>query len=324
MDNEDRSGQQQPPGEDGPQEHATLGADEGGSSQPRQARPKGWQRTGVRAVAFVGAAAIATGIGFGAASLARGSSKSATVSAAIPSPLRGNGAFVEDDNLTAQDNQDNILTSTASGLVHIISGGTATGVGVVLTPSGKVLTTGQALRGASKVTAKYVITGATFGVKVIGTDPAADLALLQLKGGGKAFPTVTVGNSANLAASTDSSKQFSWHLPGEVTDTAVGSTGTGDAMTLDVGTLTGLNATTTAGGNKLTGLLESRLQAADQAAGGPLVDLSGQVIGVDVAGSGHGLAINGFAIPINQALAIAKQIDTRQQHHQRQRPGPGR
>ena len=47
----------------------------------------------------------------------------------------------------------------------------------------------------------------------------------------------------------------------------------------------------------------------------PRLQQPGEVIGVDVAGSGHGLAINGFAIPINQALAIAKQIDTRQQHH---------
>lgn len=44
------------------------------------------------------------------------------------------------------------------------------------------------------------------------------------------------------------------------------------------------------------------------AIGGPLVNLNGQVVGIIVGGSGTGLHIVGYAIPINTALAVATQI----------------
>jgi len=44
------------------------------------------------------------------------------------------------------------------------------------------------------------------------------------------------------------------------------------------------------------------------AIGGPLVNLNGRVIGITVGGSGSGLQIMGYAIPINTALAIATRI----------------
>ena len=45
------------------------------------------------------------------------------------------------------------------------------------------------------------------------------------------------------------------------------------------------------------------------------MNLTGQVIGITVAGGGAGLKINGYAMPINQALAIASQIDARAARH---------
>jgi S1-C subfamily serine protease len=42
--------------------------------------------------------------------------------------------------------------------------------------------------------------------------------------------------------------------------------------------------------------------------GGPLVDLNGKVIGITIGGSGSGLDVTGYAIPINTALAYAQQI----------------
>jgi S1-C subfamily serine protease len=55
--------------------------------------------------------------------------------------------------------------------------------------------------------------------------------------------------------------------------------------------------------------MESVLQSAmSWAIGGPLVDLSGRVIGITVGAGGAGLHIIGYAIPINTALAVATQI----------------
>ena len=219
--------------------------------------------------------------------------------------------FVEDDNLTAQDNQSNILTSTTPGLVHILSGGTAAGIGLVLTPSGKVLTSVAAVRGHAKLQVKYVASGAVFSARVIGTDPASGFALVQMAGpADRAFAVAQMGNSATIVDGAYDSKQFSFHMAGEVIDTAVGTSGTGDNMTIDVGTLVSLDATTTVGGKSQTGLLESVLQSMPATGiGGPLVDLDGQVIGITVAASGSGMHINGYAIPINTALADAAKID---------------
>ena len=70
---------------------------------------------------------------------------------------------------------------------------------MVLTPSGKVLTTYQPARGTASLTAQYIVSGMTFKATVIGTDAADGLALLQLEGGdGRAFSTVQVGNSATI------------------------------------------------------------------------------------------------------------------------------
>jgi S1-C subfamily serine protease len=263
-----------------------------------------------RIAAYVAAAALALGAGFGLTKLVD-PSHAASVSSYLPSPAKSVSAFVEDDNGTGQDNESNIFAATAPGLVHVISGGKAVGIGLVLTASGKVLTTYQPSGGAGGLSAKYVLSGQTFQATVLGTDAAAGLALLQMQGGhGRAFSTVTVGNSDTLVASTYAAKQLSYHIPGEVFDTAVGTTGTKDAVVIDTGLLTGLNQTVAVDGKTRAGLMKSRLQSVSVSEiGGPLVDLTGQVIGITVAGGGTGLKINSYAMPINQALAIARQID---------------
>jgi S1-C subfamily serine protease len=229
---------------------------------------------------------------------------------AIPHPATGKDAFIEDDDGTAQDNQENILQATAPGMVHVLSGGTSVGIGLVLTESGKVLTTYQPAAGAAHLAAEYVLSRETFKATVIGTDPATGLVLLQLEGGdGRPFSTVSVGNSATLVTSAKDSRESSYHVPGQVYDTAVGTTGRQDALTIDVGTLATLNTTVSVGRTTRSGLMASVLQSAQTSAiGGPLVNLNGQVIGIIVGGSGSGLQIIGYAIPINTALAVATQI----------------
>jgi S1-C subfamily serine protease len=99
-------------------------------------------------------------------------------------------------------------------------------------------------------------------------------------------------------------------VPGQVYDTAVGTTGTQAALSIDVGTLATLNTTVTVGRTTRSGLMASVLQSdMPSAIGGPLVDLNGRVIGITIGGSGSGLDIIGYAIPVNTALAVATQID---------------
>jgi len=269
----------------------------------------------VRLVACAAAGLLALGVGFGLTRLVH-PPRVPPPSSVIPAPAKSGGVFTEDDDETGQDSETNIFQATVPGLVHIMSGGKSVGTGLVLTPSGKVLTTYQPSGGTGNLSARYVLSGATFEATVLGADPAAGLALLQMAGGhGRAFSTLQVGNSDLLVANANAARQLSYHLPGQVMDTAVGTTGTRDAVIIDTGLLIALNQTFTVNGTTRTGLLQSRLQSSsDDELGGPLVNLNGQVIGITMGGDGTGLTINGYAMPINQALAIARQIDARARH----------
>jgi S1-C subfamily serine protease len=295
--------------ESGQRTHAEgdAGASDAAKSSP--AVPQAWRNKRFRLTVIAAAVILAAGLGFGVGRLI--GLGNVVVSAAIPRPAQTGNAFIEDDDLTAQDNQENIFASTAPGMVHILSGGTSVGIGLVVTPSGKVLTTYRPAAGTADLAAEYVVSRVTFKAKVIGADAAAGLALLQLEGGdGRAFSTVEVGNSATLVKSAEASRESSYHVPGEVYVTAVGTTGTQDALTIDVGTLATLNTTVTVGATTRSGLMASVLQSAQPSAiGGPLVDLNGKVIGIIVGGYGSGLHILAYAIPINTVLAIATQID---------------
>jgi S1-C subfamily serine protease len=100
--------------------------------------------------------------------------------------------------------------------------------------------------------------------------------------------------------------------------------GTGGTPSAAGGTVTALNQSITASDDgdgsseQLTGLIETNadIQAGDS--GGPLVDSAGEIIGVDTAASagfsfqpsGQSSGNQGYAIPINTALSIAKAIES--------------
>jgi S1-C subfamily serine protease len=267
------------------------------AGEPSAATPQpGWWRRRSRLAMGVGAAAAAVGLALAAFVAAGGLSGSAQASSAIPSPPRANKMFVEDDNGTGADNQANIVQSAAPGMVHIMSAAGATvGAGMVLTPSGLVLTTDHILGGARHASVRTVLAGRRFSARVLGADSAEDLALLQIEGGSAPFKTVAIGNSRDFAVGA--------------AVTAVGSSGVINSIALDLGNLASLHGTATVRGKRLTGLLESSLQSLpSEETGGPLVNLSGQAIGITVTGAGSGLPYTGFAVPINEALAVAKSI----------------
>jgi len=267
---------------------------EGSAAQDGVALGAGGRRFGRLAMA-VGAAVIVAVVAFAAFAAAGGLSGSARPSSAIPSPPKENKTFVEDNDGTGADNQANILHSTAPGLVHVLSArGTPAGAGVILTPSGLVLTSDHVLQGARRATVRVVLSGRSFPARLVGADASHGLGLLQIVGG-PAFRPIAVGNSRYLSRGA--------------AVTAVGSSGLTRTFTLNIGNLTGGTGAVADGGQQLTGLLVSTARvAAGEETGGPLVNLSGQAIGINVAGTGSGLHHTGFAVPINEALAVAKSI----------------
>jgi S1-C subfamily serine protease len=272
--------------------------------------PEAWRSKPVRVTAMAAVVILMAGIGFGAGKLAGVGNN--VVRSDIPRPETTADPFIEGSGSIADNSHENILATTAPGMVHILSGGKSVGIGLVLTQSGRVLTTYQPAKRAQNLLAEYVLSGATFKATVIGTDPATGLALLQMASRpGWPFVTVEVGNSDRLVQNAEISDFTSYHVPGRVYDTAVGTTGTTAKVTIDTGTLTAMNVTVDVANTNKTrsGLMASTLQSdTPSVLGGPLVDLNGKVIGITIGGSGSGLNITGYAIPINTALADAQQI----------------
>lgn len=277
-----------PDGNDGP---GGANRNTGSPSQrePETARP----RRPLVIAAFVAAAVAFTAVGFSATTVIRDQIGTASASSAIPTPPAANQMFVEDNDGTGADSQENILQSTVPGLVRIASPRGA-GTGVALTPSGLVLTSAQVADGKGAVAAKVLPSGRSYTAKVVETNAADDLTLLQLEGGPVVKP-VAIGNSRDFAAGAAA--------------ISVGTSATGKAFTLAIGNVTAISTATTIGGHRLAGLMQTTAQLVPgQSAGGPLVNLSGQVIGINLVGSARGTSITSYAIPINEALAAARQL----------------
>jgi S1-C subfamily serine protease len=279
-----------PAGSDGSGGNGTPGIpDVNTGPEPVTAKP----RTRVRAGVFVAAAVIFTGVGFGATLVIRDQLAPASASSAIPAPPAHNQKFVEDDEGTGADSEANIVQSTVPGLVRIASA-RGSGTGVVLTPSGLALTSAQVAAGRGTVTARELPSGHACAARIVGSDAARDLTLLQLGCAG-AFQPVALGNSRDVAA-------------GDGT-VAVSASASGRSFTPATGSVSGTSAATAIAGHRLTGLLQATAQVIPgQGIGGPLVNLSGQVIGITLAGSPGGARETSFAMPINEALTIARQL----------------
>jgi S1-C subfamily serine protease len=278
------------------------------AAKSSRAVPEAWRNKGFRlsviATAFILAAGLSFGVGrvFGLGNI--------EVLSAIPAPLKGDDIFVEDQEGIGHDNLSNITESTSQGLVHVLSGGTSVGIGLVLTQTGKVLTPYQPSAGAANLSAEYVFSRETFKAKVIGVDPDAGLALLQMEGAnGRPFSTVTVGNSDTIVSSAAATRGASARASGIIA-TAVSTTGTAAGVTLDVGTVTKLNTTVDIDGASWDGLMASTLPSPlPWVLGDPLVNPNGHVIGIIIGNSRSGSSTLAYALPINGALSVARHIN---------------
>jgi S1-C subfamily serine protease len=184
----------------------------------------------------------------------------------------------------------------------------AAGTGMVLTSNGEVLTNNHVIDGATAITATVVTTGKTYAAKVVGEDPTADVAVIQLQGA-SGLSTVPLGDSATVSSGD--------------TVIAIGNAGgVGGAPSVVSGSVLALGQSITAsdigGANaeRLSNLIEMNAPIEPGDSGGPLVNSAGKVIGMNTAASTSGrfqvAANTAFAIPINDALSVVHQIESGQ------------
>ena len=198
------------------------------------------------------------------------------------------------------DQVDQAVVDVTSRLVG--DQGIAAGTGMVLSGSGLVLTNNHVIEGAASVTAQIDGRGPQYTATVIGDDPVNDVALLQMQGVSN-LATVTTADSSTL------------HVGDTVT--AVGNAlGQGGTPAASAGTVTGLGETITVsndmgGTETLANLIEMNAPIQQGDSGGPLLNSDGKVVGMDTAAEVSGRRQSssaGYAIPINDALAIVRQI----------------
>jgi S1-C subfamily serine protease len=212
-----------------------------------------------------------------------------------------------------------IAAQTDPGLVDInttlgLQGAAAAGTGQVLTSNGLVLTNNHVIDGATSIRVTDIGNGQTYTAKVVGYDQHKDIAVIQLQGA-SGLQTVNMGNSSSATT-------------GQKVVALGNALGKGGTPSVAVGHITGLDSSITASDSSagtsehLNGLIhhDAPIQPGDS--GGPLVNTAGQVVGINTAASGstgfqfqtgqNSGQTQAFAIPINEALTIASQIEAGQ------------
>lgn len=250
--------------------------------------------------AIVGAFAGLGGYVVGRAVDDAAGASASTVKAAVLIPQAGAGVSAPADGSIAD-----IAKATLPSVVSILAEGTAesgSGSGFVVRSNGYLLTNNHVV--------SLVADGGTLTVifsdgersvgKVVGTSDSYDLAVVKVDR--KDLPTVTLGNSAAV----------------HVGDTAIAiGAPLGLDGTVTSGIISALDRPVTAGGSgdmSYINAIQTDAAINPGNSGGPLLNGSGQVIGVNSAiatlavGGETGNIGLGFAIPINSAKRVAEEL----------------
>ncbi|TMQ91587.1 trypsin-like serine protease [Actinomadura soli] len=199
------------------------------------------------------------------------------------------------------------------GVVNIeteqsLNGTRAAGTGIVLDPSGLVLTNNHVIHGATEIKGTDTDNRRAYTARVVGYDRAGDIAVIRLTGASR-LKAAVFASAAGVAV-------------GEPV-TAVGNAGgKGGTPTVVTGRVTALQQSVTARDDtngtseRLSGLIETSAPIKPGDSGGPLLNTAGKVIGINTAASA-GYTMDGsqprknhrgYAIPSDRALAVAGQI----------------
>jgi serine protease Do len=165
------------------------------------------------------------------------------------------------------------------------------GSGVIVTEDGYIITNNHVVEGPSEIRVALV-SGEEFPAKVVGTDPATDIAVVKVERTG--LPAITLADSSQL----------------EVGDTvlAVGNP-FGIGQTVTVGIVSGLGRGSI-GIVDYEDFIQTDASINPGNSGGALTDVMGRLIGINTAilsrtGGNQGV---GFAVPVNIARNVMEQI----------------
>lgn len=174
------------------------------------------------------------------------------------------------------------------------------GSGIIIDKNGYILTNEHVVLGATQIKVK-IYDSREFDAKIIGLDPRSDLAVIKIEG--ENLPVAKLGDSDRL-------------IPGEwvvAIGNPFGFAIENPQAVVNVGVISALHRFLPAQGPRVRGyddLIQTDAGINPGNSGGALVNLHGEVVGINTAiiistGIYHGL---GFAIPINNAKKILKKL----------------
>ena len=167
---------------------------------------------------------------------------------------------------------------------------TSLGSGTIIDAEGHVLTNNHVVKRGTKIRVALV-DHREFDASIVGTDPDLDLAVLQLHSKEK-LPFVPMGDSASL-------------LIGE-TVIAIGNP-FGLSNTVTTGVVSATHRSLKAGHQTFYDFIQTDTSINPGNSGGPLLNIYGQLIGINTAVYGNAQGI-GFAIPANRARRITRDL----------------
>jgi S1-C subfamily serine protease len=237
-----------------------------------------------------------------------------TVTTIQAAPLAPSNASQQSHGLTPHD----IYVRDAPGVVFITSTvvqkaespfnlfggqetqrqGQASGSGIVIDSGGTILTNWHVVENAVKVTVSFE-KDKTVEAQVVGKDPSNDLAVLRIPTDGLTLHPLTLGDSSTV----------------QVGDPVLAIGNPFDLeRTLTTGVISALQRQITApNGFTIDNVLQTDAPINPGNSGGPLLNASGQVIGInsqiETGGGGDGSVGIGFAVPINTAKSEIAQLE---------------
>lgn len=166
------------------------------------------------------------------------------------------------------------------------------GSGVIVSRDGDILTNNHVSSGASKLTVTLA-DGRELTATSLGGDPTIDLAILKIQASN--LPVAPLGDSDDLQV-------------GQIA-IAIGNP-YGFERTISVGVVSALRRSIPDSDESLQNLIQTDAEISPGNSGGPLLNSRGDVIGINTAVVAGRAGALGFAIPINTARDIMKQVRT--------------
>lgn len=171
------------------------------------------------------------------------------------------------------------------------------GSGFIITSDGMIITNKHVVDDEKAEYTVFTADGKNYGAQVLARHPTLDLAIVKIDA--SSLPVVELGNSEKLQVGE-------WVV-------AIGNALGEFQNTVTVGVISAKDRTLKDSADRpipeLTGLIQTDAAINQGNSGGPLLNLKGQVIGINTATASKGLAeAIGFAIPINAGQSAIESV----------------